>query len=73
MFVTRGWFVLFLLLCLALGGCFAGAPPPPESTAEIALPASPTVEATRVANLPAHPLSIAALRSREYTGSDFVI
>lgn len=68
---------LISVICLtfALAGCFQGAQPADvlteTPTAVIDDPPGGPVEA--VASIPIHPLSIEALRTRTYSGSDFVI
>ena len=74
--------MLNLVLSLVLAGCFSGSNLAPAPEAEILLssPTPPPAAATPIAEIAvvdasaaAHPMSIEALRSRSYEGSDFVV
>lgn len=74
--------MLNLVLSVVLAGCFSGSNLAPAPEAEILLSsptppqAAPTamlVTAVVDASSAAHPMSIEALRSRSYEGSDFVV
>lgn len=70
---------LFSLICLTfmLASCFQSESPPDSllasPTAFIDDPPGGPVESTLAPSIPSHPLSIEALRTRTYSGSDFVI
>lgn len=66
------------VLALALIGCYVSSTPPtvtPLTAPNIIAddPPGGPGSAPAVANIPPHPMSIAALRARTYPGSDFVI
>lgn len=73
---TPRFFILLISFTLLLSGCFSGSIVP-ETTIPAAPPEfTPTASPTQISldpGSPPHPMSIAALRGRAYTGSDFVI